>query len=221
MKTMKRIVCGLLLMLLSGNGLAQSKLKLGFSGGLTYSSFRGNPQIETLEAGLDFLAGVSFEYQIKERLSIVANLNYDRKTATDNPYVQIIENPDDPAFYGRVKIKFQNQFVSLPVLLKYQFGPNNSLYINGGPFLSYMLKSELSNDYDNFSSDETDNFKTLDFGLVFGFGKTFKLKNNNEISVEIRENLGLSNISNVSIFGNGSIKTNSLNLICNYSFDLK
>jgi hypothetical protein len=217
---MKKIVFTLLFAaFLVGNSFAQSKLKVGFNGGLTYSSFRGNPQIETLDAGVDFLVGVSFEYQLKERLSLVANINYDRKTATDNPYIEIFPSPDDPSFYGRVKIKFKNQFISLPILLKYKFGPRNSLYINGGPFMSYMLKSELWNDYDEVNSDQTDNYKTLDFGLVFGFGKTFKLKNNTEINVEIRENLGLSNISNVPVVDNGSIKTNSLNLICNYSFN--
>lgn len=202
-----------------GNSLGQNKLKVGFNGGLTYSSFRGNPQIETLEAGVDFLVGVSFEYQLKERLSLVANLNYDRKTATDNPYIEIFPSPDDPSINGRIKIKFKNQFISLPILLKYRFGPNTSWYINGGPFMSYMLKSELWNDYDEINSDQTDNYKTLDFGLVFGFGKTFKLKNSNEISIEIRENLGLSDISAVPVVDNGSIKTNSLNLICNYSFN--
>lgn len=218
---MKKIVFTFLLAtFFVGTSFAQGKLKVGFNGGLTYSSFRGNPQIETLDAGVDFLVGVSFEYQLKNRLSLVANINYDRKTATDNPYIEIFDSPDDPSFYGRVKIKFKNQFISLPILLKYQFGPDNSLYINGGPFMSYMIKSELWNDYDERNTDQTDNYKSLDFGLTFGFGKAFKLKNNKEISIEIRENLGLSDISAVPVVGNGSIKTNSLNLICNYSFNL-
>ena len=218
---MKKTVYALLVSIFFiSNNFAQSKLKLGVNGGLTYSSFRGNPQIETLDAGFDFLVGVSFEYQLKERLSLVANINYDRKTATDNPYIQIIENPDDPSFYGKVKIKFRNQYLSLPILLKYKFGTNNSFFINGGPFLSYLLKSELTNNYDDTSSDQTDNFKTLDYGLTFGFGKTFKLKNNNELSIEIRENLGLSEINDVTVVDNGFVKTNSINLICNYSFDL-
>ena len=218
---MKKTVYALLVSIFFiSNNFAQSKLKLGVNGGLTYSSFRGNPQIETLDAGFDFLVGVSFEYQLKERLSLVANINYDRKTATDNPYIQIIENPDDPSFYGKVKIKFRNQYLSLPILLKYKFGTNNSFFINGGPFLSFLLKSELTNNYDDTSSDQTDNFKTLDYGLTFGFGKTFKLKNNNELSIEIRENLGLSEINDVTVVDNGFIKTNSINLICNYSFNL-
>jgi hypothetical protein len=218
---MKKLVFTLLLAFFYINSnFAQSKLKIGIIGGLTYSSFRGNSQIETLDAGLDFIAGFSFEYQFKERLSLVANINYDRKTATDNPYVEIIENPEDPGFYGNIKIKFKNQFISLPILLKYKFGTNNSFYVNGGLFMSYMIKSELSNDYDNTSSDETDNYKSIDFGIVFGLGKSFKMKNNNEINIEIRESLGLSNISDVPILNNGSIKTNSISMICNYNFSL-
>jgi long-subunit fatty acid transport protein len=218
---MKKLVFTLLLAFFYINSnFAQSKLKIGIIGGLTYSSFRGNSQIETLDAGLDFLAGFSFEYQFKERLSLVANINYDRKTATDKPYIEIIENPEDPGFYGNIKIKFKNQFISLPILLKYKFGTNNSFYVNGGLFMSYMLKSELSNDYDNTSSDETDNYKSMDFGITFGLGKSFKMKNNNEINIEIRESLGLSNISDVPVLNNGSIKTNSISMICNYNFSL-
>jgi len=201
------------------NCFAQDNLKFGFNGGLTYSSFRGNPQVETFDAGFDFLVGVSFEYQLKERLSLVANINYDRKSVNDEPYIEF-QSPDDPAFYGKVKIKFKNQFISIPIILKYKFDNSKSFYINGGPFLSYLLKSELTNNYDDVNSDFTDNMKSVDFGLIFGVGKTFKLKNNSEINIEIRENLGLANISALPVVGDGSIKSNSINLICNYSFKL-
>lgn len=201
--------------LISNAGFAQSKVRYGINGALTYSSFSGNPQIEDFNAGFDFLAGFTFEYQIKDRLSLVAAINYDRKSASESLYTEIIENPDDPGFYGDIKITFRNQFISLPILVKYDFGPQNSFYINGGPFVSYVLKSELSNDYDNATIEGS--IKGLDYGLVFGFGKTFKLKSTNEITVEIRENLGLADIS----AGNRAIKTNSLNLVCGYSFDFK
>ena len=86
--------------------------------------------------------------------------------------------------------------------------------------MSYLLKSELTNNYDDVNSDFTDNMKSVDFGLIFSVGKTFKLKNNSEINIEIRENLGLANISALPVVGDGSIKSNSINLICNYSFKL-
>jgi hypothetical protein len=217
----KKIVFSICFVILIINSNYAQKTRVGFNGGLTYSSFRGNPQIESFDSGFDFLAGISFEYQLKERLSLIANINYDRKSASQELYTEIIQNPDDPGFYGDIKIKFKNQFISLPILLRYKFGAENSFYVIGGPFMSYILKSELTNDYDTTSSDETNNYKKIDFGLVIGFGKIFKLKNSNEISVEIRENIGFANISAVQTIDNGSIKTCSLSLICNYSFDLK
>ncbi|GGC95624.1 hypothetical protein GCM10011508_23530 [Flavobacterium lutivivi] len=216
---MKKNISIVLFALISLNCFAQNKLSFGINAGATYSAFRGNPQIENFNAGIDFLAGVSIEYKLKEKLSLIANINYDRKTASQSLYTEIIENPDDPGFYGDVKIKFKNQFISMPVMAKYKFGTNNSFYVNGGLFASFLLKSQLWNDYDDADTDVTDDYKKLDFGLVFGLGKSFELKNNNKISIELREYLGLNNISSVQIANNGSIKTNSLNLICNYSFD--
>ena len=213
---MKSKILKIVLFLIFCNfSFAQNNLKFGINGGMTYSSFRGNPSVENFNSGIDFLTGFSFEYNLKERFSLIVNLNYDRKRASQSLYTEFIENPDDPGFYGNVKIILKKQFITLPILVRYKFGNKNDFYINGGPFISYLLKSQLSNDYDNTSSNETKNFKKIDYGLAFGIGKTFKLKNNNEISFEIRENLGLTDISSI----NGPIKTNSFNLICNYSFN--
>lgn len=207
------------MVLVSNVNFAQNKIRFGVQGGMTYSSLRGNASAENLNSGIDFLFGISLEYQIKERLSLIANVSYDRKSVNDKSYIEIIENPEDPGFYGKVKIIANYQYLSIPVLLKYDFGDNHSFFINGGPFLGYLLKSQLSNDYDNSSTDTTDDNKKMDFGLTFGIGKTFKLNNNQEITVEIRDNLGLSNTSNIDVVDNGSIKTNSLNLICGWSFN--
>lgn len=207
------------MVLVSNVNIAQNKIRFGVQGGMTYSSLRGNKSAENLNSGIDFLVGVSLEYQIKERLSLIANVSYDRKSVNDKSYIEIIENPEDPGFYGKVKIIANYQYLSIPVLLKYDFGDNDSFYINGGPFLGYLLKSQLSNDYDNSSTDTTDDNKKMDFGLTFGIGKTFKLNSNQEITVEIRDNLGLSNTSKIGVVDNGSIKTNSLNLICGWSFN--
>ena len=215
---MKKLLFTICLVFLIGyTNFAQSKIRYGINGALTYSNFRGNSFVEQYDAGFDFLTGLTFEYQIKDKLALMVAINYDRKSASQKLYTQIIENPDDPGFAGDIKITLRNQSVTLPIVVKYDFGPKNSLFINGGIFASYLLKFELSNDYDNTTSDETDNFKALDFGLVFGFGKTFKLKGSKEITLEVRENLGLANIST----GNSAFKTNSFNLVCGYSFDFK
>ena len=60
----------------------------------------------------------------------------------------------------------------------------------------------------------------MDGGLVLGFGKVFKLNEKNDLKLELRENFGLVNTSDVEVYNDGTIKTNSINLILNWSFNL-
>ena len=210
-KFMKRFlftVC--LIALFFANSFAQSKMRFGVDGGLTYSSFRGNKSAEKLDAGIDFLVGVSFEYQLKSKWSLLANLSYDRITAKRSSV--FIPNPEDPAV-GDITAKVTYQYLTLPILLKYRIGAKQSFYAAGGVFIGYLLKSEIHEDYYN-TTDNTTNLNTnLDAGLTLGLGKNFRLKNNQEITIELRENLGLTNTSKVNVSGGNSVKTNSLNLI--------
>ena len=96
--------------------------------------------------------------------------------------------------------------------------------MNGGPFIGYLLKSNLTNDLeiDGFNNDsvETTNLNNkTDFGLSLGLGKTIEINKKNAIFIEIRENLGLTNTSKNKVWGNGEAKTNSLNLIIGYSLN--
>ena len=72
---------------------------------------------------------------------------------------------------------------------------------------------------DNNSSETTSFNNKTDFGLSFGLGKTINLNEKKSIFIEIRENLGLTNTSKNKVWGNGEVKTNSLNLIVGYSMN--
>ena len=37
--------------------------------------------------------------------------------------------------------KKNNDYLVLPIMVKYNFGNKNSFYANGGPFIGYLLKS--------------------------------------------------------------------------------
>ena len=99
-------------------------------------------------------------------------------------------------------------------------GKKDDFYVNGGVFLGYLLNSKLTSKKFNDSTNTTDMNKKIDAGLVFGFGKVFRLNDKNELKLEIRENLGLVNTSDVDVYNDGTIKTNSLNLILNWNFNL-
>ncbi|RUT69946.1 PorT family protein [Flavobacterium cupreum] len=201
-----------------------SKIKFGLQGGLNYSSLRGNDSYSDDTPGFSYLFGVSFQYKIKDNLSLKADLNYERKTQVSKEVIEILDNPN--MFYGVYHFKnttYQN-YIMLPILLKYNFTRSKSFYINGGPFLGYLLKSGTSTDLSlpGMNSDDTDDTKyrkSLDYGIVAGIGKEFKLSDNNQIYIEIRENLGLANMAKTEVTYLNNIKTNALNLIIGYNFN--
>ncbi|POS01488.1 outer membrane protein with beta-barrel domain [Flavobacterium croceum DSM 17960] len=207
-----------------------SKIKFGFQTGLNYSNFRGYNipasfnQVYSESPAFAYLGGFNFEYQFKEKLSLKLELNYERKSQKGDNNIEIRQSFDEPAQAYNFTTKRNYDYLVLPILLKYSFTNKNSFYVNGGPFIGYLLKSKFTNNFNvagfNSSDLETtkDNKKT-DFGLSFGLGKNFELSNNKTINLEMRENLGLINTSKIDVWNGGTVKTNSINLIVGISFN--
>ena len=72
----------------------------------------------------------------------------------------------------------------------------------------------------NFSASFTDLNKSKDLGLSLGVGKRFNIGEGNHLDIEVRNNLGLTNISATEVIDDGAVKTNSINLILSYFFSL-
>jgi hypothetical protein len=232
---MRKLLLSISFLLISFLNYSQnSKIKFGIQSGLNYSNFRGYD----IPAGLNsyysenpafaFLGGINFEYQIKEKLSLKLELNYERKSQKSKTEIQMINTSPDPLpeFADEFRTKKNHDYLVLPIMIKYNFSDKNSFFVNGGPFIGYLLKSNLEEGlYLNGSVQETQTTKTtnsnneIDFGLSIGFGKTIEINDKNSIFIEIRENLGLTNTSKNLIWGNGEAKTNSLNLIIGYQFN--
>ena len=198
---------------------AQNKVKLGVNGGLNYASFRGNAYVDNLAANFSYLGGLSFEYFLKDNLSIGANLIYENKTAKDKSSYYLTDGfGSTERVSNDVRVKYN--YLVLPVYVSYYFTPKKDFYINGGLFVGYLLNSKFTSKKFDDTTDTTDKNKKTDGGIVLGFGKVFVLNEKNELKLELRENLGLPNTSDVEVYNNGSIKTNSINLILNWSFSL-
>lgn len=227
---MKKLHLSLIILLFSILSYSQnSKIKFGVQAGLNYSTLYGYnipSEISSVfpeKPTFAYLGGLHFEYQIKEKLSLKLELNYERKGQKADTYIEII--PSD-GFGGEYNftVKKNYDYLILPIMIKYSFSDKNSFYLNGGPFVGYLLKSNLTNDLVDIEGlennpDTTTNLnKRTDFGLSLGFGKTFEL-NKRSIFIEIRENLGLTNTSKTKVWGNGEAKTNSLNFIIGYSLN--
>jgi len=195
----------ILTILLSSLSYAQNDIKFGINGGATFSSIRGNEAADESKSSLDFLIGVTVDYPINEKLSIKTNLNYERKSVNVESFS--VEN---------VNIRSTYSYITLPVLLKYNF---DSFYINGGPFVGFLINANSKSDDGGPDFEFTDLNRNIDAGVSLGIGKRIDLSNN-YLDIEIRNNLGLVNISEVEVLNDGTIKTNSLNLILTYYLNL-
>ena len=228
---MKKLLLSISFLLIATlNHSQNSKIKFGIQLGLNYSNFRGYEiplQINSLYSespALAYLGGVNIEYPIDEKLSLKLELNYERKSQKADNNIEITNINGFTKSYNFTSKKNYDYLV-LPLMIKYSFNDKNSFSINGGPFIGYLLKSNLTNDLEkidglNNAPVETTNLNNkTDFGLSIGLGKTIEITEKNSIFIEIRENLGLTNTSKNKVWGNGEVKTNSLNFIIGYSLN--
>lgn len=220
----------LFLLVMNLNYSQNSKIKFGVQAGLNYSTLYGYnlpPGISSVfseKPTFAYLGGLHLEYQLKEKLSLKLELNYERKGQKGVTYIELTDTNGFGGEEYNFTVKKNYDYLILPLMVKYNFTNKNSFYFNGGPFIGYLLKSNLTNDLvdieglENDSDTTTNLNKRTDFGLSVGFGKTFEF-NKNSIFIEIRENLGLTNTSKTKFWENGEAKTNSLNLIIGYSLN--
>ena len=227
---MKKILLSTIFLFISFLNYSQnSKMKFGIQAGLNYSNFRGyevpvSPFYSESPA-FSFLGGLNLEYQIKDKLSLKFELNFERKIQKADNTIEIIDGVDGFSEIYNYTSKKNYNYLVLPIMLKYCFTEKSSFYANGGPFIGYLLKSNITNDLgqiDGLNNEPVETTKLnnkTDFGLSFGFGKTIEINNKNSIFIEVRENLGLTNTSKNKVWGNGEVKTNSLNLIIGFSLN--
>ena len=222
----------IVLFLINGILFSQEKISLGLNTGLTYSDFRGNDFFDNYEYGFDFLIGISFDYKIKDRLFISTDVNYERKSA-NNFYeasntvgsggtIIIIGTPfgENPPDEPELKFQTRFEYISIPILLKYFVSKNNDFYINGGPYLGYLLNIKNINDGEESDLDFNNDFEKIDLGLTFGIGYNLNISQKSYLNFELRNNFGLTNIdsNNNNLFNR--TKANSLNLIIGWNFFL-
>lgn len=191
-----------------------SKFEVGFEMGPSLISLRGNDILENYkDLSFGFSSGLTFQYNFPKLISIRTNISFERKglttkgTATDEYGNEI----------GEITFHSNFDYLAMPLLGRLTLGKKIKFFLNAGPYLGYLIKqndvTEAFGEYPKTEIDNTDNFERFDFGLATGLGINFPIRNKIFISFEIRNNLGLSNISSIPVVNDGTIKTNSTNLL--------
>jgi hypothetical protein len=214
----------LLLLTLPLLSSAQEEIKYGINGGLTFSDIRGDGYATDFSYAPAYLIGLTMEMPLNQRFSFCTGINYERKSSvqkTSYSYNEIIIGPDgtaiDYTMKGNSKITTSLDYVAVPINLKYYLDIWENYYVTGGAFVAYAFNEGYTIKGDKPMEDYKQNYHTMDYGVNLGFGTKFKLNRTQYLNVEIRDNLGLANITDID---SDKISTNSINLLVNWQFTL-
>ncbi len=211
---MKRLTCLFVLMLVLGSSslYAQSGLKVGLNIGGQISSLRGFEHEES-ENKFDVTqtTGVHLEMDIGKSVAVVTAFNFERwKMSRKMPYY------DNYGHAMRENVfKEGYDFYNIPLLIRYIFGTNKNFFFDGGGFMNYFNKGQPNGFMPLFI-----NFKNYNFGVALGAGTTFYLNDLLDITLYLRNDLGLSDVNKYKEQTSGNIKTNTIRLGTTLNFNL-
>ncbi len=200
------------------------KFKIGLNVGANMFDLNQNERFDTYDGMISYTFGLSFEYKLNEKFSILSNINYDKK-------VMKLENfryrdlDDGFTYFVEDKLKFS--YINIPILFRYYI-TNNRIYTNIGGFYNHSLNIKNDSTINETGADITlfeykNIIKKHDYGISLGIGFAFDLNDKNHFSIELKDELGLANISNYSNTSNNSLwtlKTNTVKLILNWELPI-
>lgn len=197
----------------SMNAISQDKVHFGVNTGITYSGIRGlESDNQKNKYDFDFLIGASVEIPLSKKFSFLTGLNYERKSIIEEIKFSKLKvfGTEDPLLLNRPSSftnKYTFNYLTLPADIKFHFGKNNLFFVNGGVQANLLL-------------DKSAFYHTFDFGVNLGVGTKVKLSDLINLNIEIRDNLGLIKINDDSVYTKGNIKTNAINLVLNWEFNI-
>jgi len=164
--------------------------QVGVKGSLNLSDFHVSEKMVGSEAKkmAGFSGGLVFALPLNELFSFRGELIYSQK----GQKYDIVSTED-------AYVKTRLGYLELPLLLQINVPASSSvkpLFLAGG-YGAYLLSAKMSGLYNEESNDVKDSFKKLDFGLIIGAGLQLDVGESGSILIDVRYNLGLSNINDI------------------------
>jgi hypothetical protein len=214
--TRQRIILCLSFLLTAGQCLSQGlELELTVRPALT--SLRGNDVVkDNFDPTVNFSTGIGLNYFLKNNSIINFGILYDKKGGRGKSNIILRDDQDQVIGEGTLTNEANFDYITVPIQWGRRFGQKIKYQFGIGLYTSFILKQELiSKGLDgqvNTNENNTDKFKTLDFGLSASFNVFIPFNDKLSIKVGLDNNLGLINTSDVPVSDNGTIKHNSLGL---------
>jgi hypothetical protein len=213
----------LIFCLLSGVLEAQ-KISYSLLAGPNMNTHRGNKILEKLHHPFySYSISGNISYHLQTNFCISTGLAYERK-GTKSISDSLYDN--DANYMGSGKTNHILNYLVLPLNAEYRSGQKIIFYAGAGVYAGLLLNSKekytlhLVNGSNYEGTSHTGLYKSFDLGLNLKTGLTIPLRKHYNLQIEVKDDLGLMNISSVPVIDNGSIKTNSLNLLAGISFKI-
>ncbi|TDX09484.1 porin family protein [Flavobacterium sp. S87F.05.LMB.W.Kidney.N] len=200
---MKKVILAAIAVMAFGFANAQD-VKFGLKGGINLSSFSGD--IEDASSKVGFQVGGFAEFKLTDKFSIQPELLYSTQGAK-------FEESEVNYFY---KEKINTNYLNVPVMAKYYVASKFS--VEAGPQIGFLLSAKdkweemYYGEKNSGTDDAKDDIKSVSFGLNVGAGYDFT----ENVSVGVRYNFGLSNISDFD--SDAKIHNNVVSLSVGYKF---
>ena len=195
----------------------KNKIDVGVEGGPSIAFQRGNEILSSYNnLRIGFSCGLFFQYNFPKLFSLRSNIAYEQKGSSMS-FSTIDTNGNSSVIKGCSNFNY----LTIPILFRTTFGNKIKYFINVGTFIGYLISQKYIYKNDLFPpNNASSQYKPFDFGLSCGLGFEIPVKGNLIISCELRNNLGLLNIAKGKIYNDGSIKTNSTNLLIGIAYKL-
>lgn len=179
---LKNVLIALTMVLSALSVYSQPNLALGLEGGLNLANVSISPSV-TSNSRTGLIIGGILDIGISKNIGVTSGLRFTMKGFQTTG--------------GGITSTWKTNYIEVPALLKVKF-PLTEVkpYLVGGPVLGIRVSAseEQSNGQQSADVDASNNFESIDFGLLFAGGLDFNVASKTDLFIQGGYAFGLSNI---------------------------
>jgi hypothetical protein len=196
-KKFMRIISSIfLVVLIFSNSISKPKYSFGLycGGGISKNIITSNIGKPNYFAVPAISVGLNAEAKISKNWGFKIDPNYLKLGYSYN----ITFTDLNGKVLSKDKLNVSLNYFQIPLLVKYSFGKKVKYFINAGPYFGYLYKYSYTteNVFQTFMNSNS-KLNSIDYGLTSGIGLTFNSEKKLGFNVELRNNLGFMNLSDV------------------------
>jgi hypothetical protein len=189
------------------------KVEIGATAAPSLTFLYGNDIAQNTGQTIGFAAGASFQYNFTRLISLHTEILYERKgNGGKVTYTDAVGNPTFTRYV------FQNiDYVSIPVLARVSVGKKVKFIAEAGPYVGIFAQA-AQDIHDPLTNKIY--LKKIDAGASVGLGISIPIKDKFAFNIEARNNTGLLNISTLPVYHDGTLRTNTTNLLFSFIYKI-